>query len=113
MGIDFSHCNASWAYSGFMRFRKRVAKSVGFDLDSMEGFGGKTKWSSLKPDPIHALLNHSDCDGHLTVTECKKVAPRLKEILSSWDDDYDKQMGLELASGMLNAAAEKKPLRFC
>lgn len=29
MGIDFSHCDAHWAYSGFHRFRTRLATQVG------------------------------------------------------------------------------------
>lgn len=38
MGLDFSHCNAQWSYSGFNTFRRMVAKSCGFCLDDMEGF---------------------------------------------------------------------------
>ena len=38
MGIDFSHCKAHWAYSGFMRFRKRIATEAGIALSCMSGF---------------------------------------------------------------------------
>jgi hypothetical protein len=38
MGIDFSHCDAHWAYSGFNTFRRMLAESCGFCLDDMEGF---------------------------------------------------------------------------
>ena len=46
MGLDFSNCEARWAYSGFMRFRTRLATEVGITLSCMEGFAsgptGKT-----------------------------------------------------------------------
>jgi hypothetical protein len=111
MGVDFSHCDAHWAYSGFNRFRTRLAKEIGFDLDSMEGFGGTTKWETMA-DPIKALLNHSDCDGKLTPKECRQVAPRLRELVKNWDDDHDKRNALELADGMESAAKESKSLQF-
>src|SRR3546814_10466403 len=38
MGLDFSHTDAHWAYSGFTRFRRALAKHEGIDLDAMEGF---------------------------------------------------------------------------
>jgi hypothetical protein len=111
MGVDFSHCDASWAYSGFNRFRSRLAKYAGFELSEMEGFDGKRPWSEITDD-IVPLLNHSDCDGELSVDECIKVAPRLRVILASWPDDYDKQKGLLLAEGMEFAVESKEPLRF-
>ena len=108
MGIDFSHCDAHWAYGGFMRFRIRLASEIGMDLDSMEGFkkdGGGKSWSKVK--------DHSDCDGHLTPEECKVVAPRLKELIADWDDNnYDKQNALDLISGMEEAMREKETLLF-
>lgn len=112
MGLDFSHTDARWAYSGFANFRRRLAKEIGMDLDAMEGFGGDIKFELFKDDII-PLLDHSDCDGELTVEECKKVAPRLRELVSGWeDDDYDKQKALSLAEGMELAASQGQPLEF-
>lgn len=39
------------------------------------------RWDALKPDPIHYLLNHSDCEGHIAWSHCKKLADRLEELL--------------------------------
>lgn len=39
------------------------------------------KWSVLRPDPIHALLNHSDCDGEISPKKCAAIAKRLTELL--------------------------------
>jgi len=124
MGLDFSHCNASWSYDGFDRFRQKLAKEVGIDLDSMEGFdiravltgkiSNSNKWSSLKPDDVHDFLNHSDCDGILTPEQCGRIAPRLTELIKDWDDDdYDKQQALELIEGMNAASQAGEPLKFC
>lgn len=178
MGLNFSHCEAQWSYSGFHCFRKRLAKEVGIDLDEMQGFrrkppegeGGRTggfegmmeriakvgkeqwlkeeterfeatlgvpgtrPWDGVK-DPIKALLRHSDCEGHLTPVQCKKIAPRLEELVAKWPDEmeltpgpalvaigykpkmrimeHDKQNALLLARGMRDAAKKRERLRFC
>ena len=34
MGVDFSHGDAHWSYSGFMRFRNRVVNTIaGQEID--------------------------------------------------------------------------------
>lgn len=123
MGINFSHGDAHWAYSGFNRFREKLAAEIGITLEDMEGFqsysahlkGEQAKnisWDTVT-DPIKPLLNHSDCDGELTPEECRAIYPRLRELVANWDDnDYDKHQALELADGMVFAATENKPLVF-
>lgn len=70
-------------------------------------------WDKVKDD-IAPLLNHSDCDGILTPEECRKVAPRLRELVKGWpDDDKDKIKALELADGMERAAKNNENLEFC
>jgi hypothetical protein len=39
------------------------------------------KWESLKPDPLHVLLYHSDCDGEIAPEDCGKIADRLEELM--------------------------------
>ncbi|MER2057200.1 MAG: hypothetical protein ABTA16_00170 [Niallia sp.] len=112
MGLDFSHTDVRWGYSSFNIFRKKLANQIGINLDAMEGFGGDIKFDQFKDDII-PLLDHSDCDGELTVKECKKVAPRLRELVSNWDDgDYDKQKAISLAEGMELAVSQGEPLEF-
>lgn len=119
MGIAFSHCDASWSYSGFHEFRKRLAASIGIDLAEMEGFAEgelRKAWSEVN-DPIVPLLNHSDSDGELSVAECHAVWPRLRELASKWqpgmtNEGYDRKMGLELSVGMEVAADANEPLKF-
>jgi hypothetical protein len=39
------------------------------------------KWESLKPDVIHILINHSDCDGSIAHKDCLPLAERLRELM--------------------------------
>ena len=124
MGVSFSYCDASWNYSGFMQFRKALAKAIGLELLEMENFEGAIEnlskpedfkyrsWKGVK-DPLRWFLNHSDCDGYLSPSTCAKVAPRIKEIISKWGkDDYDRQQAQELVKGMLKAVKLKKNFYF-
>jgi hypothetical protein len=113
MGIDFHPGSAHWSYSGFHLFRKRIAAAIGMDLESMQGFGGSIQFSDFNDDVI-PLLDHSDCDGHLTATECGKVGPRLKELVKDWPkNDYDRMQALRFANDMIECARNKQKLVFC
>ncbi|MGG1659520.1 hypothetical protein [Brevibacillus sp. NRS-1366] len=112
MGLDFSHCEARWAYSGFHRFRRRLAEMIGFDLESMKGFGGERSWDEIE-DPIVPFLNHSDCDGILTAVECSLVYPRLEQLIQHWNDtDMDKIRALDLIEGMKICVENNENLEF-
>lgn len=138
MGIDFRHYDSpaghhcpQWAYSGFNRFRARLAASEGFDLDEMQGFSkgdwdldgdhrvfGTRPWDEITT-PIKPLLNHSDCDGELTPEECAQVAPRLREVAEAWPsegvamaDSFDYRGALTLAECMEFCAASGNTLMF-
>lgn len=118
MGLDFRGSNAQWSYGGFMSFRIKLAEQIGIDLRRMEGFTDHgIAWSSFPKDPIHLLLNHSDCEGHLTAKQCARVAPRLRELVAEWPSDiqhaYDKDNALLLAKGMEQCARKNKRLEFC
>lgn len=113
MGLDFSHSNAHWSYSGFYNFRRRLAQEINVDLEMMDGFGGGIPFDLIK-DSIEPLLNHSDCGGGLTPSDCAKVAPRLRELVKGWaDDDYDKINALRLAEGMEEAISKDVNFEFC
>ena len=112
MGLDFSHGNAHFTYSGFGRFRKRLAREIGIDLDEMDGFGGEKRWDGIQ-DPIVHLLNHSDCEGCLPPDVCEVVAKRLRELASVFaDEDWMKSAGMDLAKSMEEAAAQGCCLQF-
>ena len=114
MGLGFSHSDAHWSYSGFNRFRSRLATEIGINLSKMRGFGdGYKSWDNIK-DPIVPLLNHSDCDGKLGLREMKKIAPRLRELVELWgEDDWDRKQALILARDMEQCVERKIQLEFC
>lgn len=120
MGLGFSHSKAHWSYNGFNGFRHRLAKEIGLNLDDMQGYSRSNhakSWDEIE-DPIKDLLNHSDCEDDLTSEQCRTIAPRLRELVASWDDDdfiysCDKQHALLLADGMEKAAAQNENLIFC
>ena len=118
MGLDFSGSDAHWSYGGFNNFSHRLAKEIGIDLSSMEGFGflegkpGTIPWSTVDDD-IKDLLDHSDCDGYLTPEQCEVIAPRLRELVKDWPcSDYDYQQALLLADGMEYCAGAGQQLIF-
>jgi hypothetical protein len=112
MGIDFSHGSASWSYGGFHAARVKLADAVGFRLEEMVGFGGDRDWSAID-SPLVPLLNHSDCDGELSVEECKTVAPALRKIVrdAPWPES-EKLRWMMLADGMDDAVVDNEPLEF-
>lgn len=118
MGLGFSHGGAHWAYSGFMRFREKLAFQMGFTLKLMEGFTNTPAaiaWTN-EGGELQEFFNHSDCDGHLTPEQCKKMAPLLREAVKDWEgfaDSYDKEQALRLVGGMEEAAKANENLEFC
>jgi hypothetical protein len=38
-------------------------------------------WESLRPDPLHALLHHSDCEGEIAPEDCGPIADRLEALM--------------------------------
>lgn len=135
MGLSIGE--AHWSYGGFMHFRERLAGEIGVPLRLMEGFWRwpdsiaqvtlgvgadpipqllkslPIKWIALRPDKIHGLLSHSDCDGDLTPAQCRSIAPRLEELVRPWNsNDYDKIQAMALVKEMRRASQQKRKLRF-
>ena len=88
MGLDISLWEPvkggfrAGSYGGFMNWRRKLADSVGIDLDSMQGFKENgTVWSGY--EPFYELLHHSDCDGVLWWDECE-------ELLKDFEPHRDK-----------------------
>jgi hypothetical protein len=120
MGLNFrvgNRCSeAQWSYSGFREFRNKIAKVAGINLEDMLGFHGCKGWSSVEDD-IALLLNHSDCDGILTPEQCKKINPRLSELLNKLPEDshwidHDKRCGKILAEDMKECVEKNIDLVF-
>jgi hypothetical protein len=39
------------------------------------------RWDCLKPDPLHILLLHSDCEGDIPWEECGPLADSLEKLI--------------------------------
>jgi len=121
MGLDFDGAEAHWAYSGFNRFREKLASDCGFSLRDMDGFknpvinpnGKELPWTNQGGD-LQDFLHHSDCDGKLTPKQIKKICPALEKAIKNWEnDEFDTQQALLLIDGMKDCIAKNKPLIFC
>jgi len=112
MGIDFSHGDAHWSYSGFNNFRNSLVKTLGYTTSLHIMYEDGT-YVRMQKEPIYPLINHSDCDGVLTVKEMQQVLPQLKDIVNCWPEgDYDKVRGLSFIDGIEEAINENESLEF-
>ena len=113
MGIDIG--NAQWAYSGFMRFREKLALADGITLRQMDSFGGDQPWENADGKDITILrpfLDHSDCDGELTWQECEQVVDRIEQIIDSWRaPEGDFTHGRDISQGKLLVAEMRDCIR--
>lgn len=87
--------HASWAYSGFARFRERVALTIGIWLPDM------CDWEDVA-SPLVPFLHHSDHDGEMTPAECAACAPALSEALENLTPaiEWQRRNGIEGPKGI-------------
>lgn len=119
MGLDTSHDCWHGSYSAFNDFRVDIARALGFDLNTMEGFSerehqGTRTWESLPVpnDPLYVLLLHSDCDGEIAVKHLVPLAERLEQIAPSLTHKWMSEAARAFAAGCRRAAAAKQPVKF-
>lgn len=118
MGLDMSYDAFHGAYSAFHRLRNEIANTIGVSLDAMDGWGGRMSWSSLKPDPLHHLLNHSDCDGEIASEHLNAIADRLEQIAPNLPADLGGHISdvrgviKNMVEGFRAAAANGDPIEF-
>lgn len=128
MGLDFSHGDAHWTYSGFMRFRTKLAAEIGVFLPLMEGFEREygpesemfkryddilpIEWQHVQ-HPLVPFLRHSDCDGFLAPTLCEEIARHIATIIRYWPkEDRDTVEAEKLIEGLEDAAFKKEQFEF-
>ena len=117
MGLDTSHDCWHGSYSAFNTFRTAIARAAGIDYEDMEGVGGTTAWRTLKPDPIHILLTHSDCEGSISWKEAATLAKRLDALIlklphRGQNDGWIADAARKFASGCRRAAAKHEDIEF-
>jgi len=77
------------------------------------------RWDALKPDPLHILLSHSDCDGEINWKDAEAIADRLDVLskkmpagdggghIGNWRDKTE-----QFAKGLRIAAKAKENVEF-
>jgi len=40
------------------------------------------KWECLNPSPLHFLLYHSDCEGNIPWSKCRRIANELEKLIT-------------------------------
>lgn len=118
MGLDTTYDCWNGPYSSFNRFRYSLGHQIGINLDDYIGYGDKgTKDLTSIDNELMPLFNHSDCDGRLTVKECKSIVKGLNSILENYNEkietDYNfKDNIVKFRDGCLDAIADKKMVHF-
>ncbi|MGW6707954.1 hypothetical protein ACWGDE_24110 [Streptomyces sp. NPDC054956] len=84
---DTNSPDASWSCVRFGAFRRRLARSEGFELDGMWGFGGDRPWTEVST-VLEPLLDHPDvCGDDIPPADCAAMLPRLEAITGEWVRD--------------------------
>ncbi len=79
----------------------------------MEGFCDHgVPWDSLTPDPILALLKHSDCEGEIAVEDLLPLADRLYAIAPNIPGWWQSGAAIKFADGCRAAASKNEPVEF-
>ena len=115
---DITHDEANAAVQALGYERKNKWAS-----DLLQAFycGGNLpiKWDCLKPSPLHALLNHSDCDGSIPASECTAIAHALETLLPALPEGKDvghignwREKTQAVIDGIHLAAEKNEDVRF-
>lgn len=113
MGLDFSHGpGAHWSYSGFNVFRRRIAMSIGVISSIDEELYDNGVYKFLINEPIYPLINHSDCEGELTVEEMKQIIPQLKIIIDKWKVNSAPAIEYDIANGEAFIEAMEEAIKY-
>lgn len=97
------------SYTGFNDFREIWAQHLGFNLGEMVGFGGEKEWTT---EPLQCFFNHSDCDGELSVAECREILAQAEKDAPALTDPQS-QYSMPILIRFLKKAIEKnEPIEF-
>jgi hypothetical protein len=121
MGINFHikeyQCKARWSYTGFKRFREKIGQSVGLIIErDINHRILEQDWNKWDRDWF-IFLTHSDCDGHLTSSQCGRIAKKLKSVIEKWPtndivESYDVEQAKSLIEAMEHCKDKKKKMEF-
>lgn len=147
MGLDITHDCWHGGYISFHVWRTGIARAFGIPYDLMEGlYRGSVetffyvnprteleksawleftsmlplKWDMLKPDPVHILLTHSDCNGEISWEDAGAIVDSLEKIIPLLPDGEGgghvgnwKITTQKFVDGLRKANKAKENVEFC
>lgn len=87
MGLILSFGCWEGSYSSFNEFRTYLAKKIGINYKEMKGFGGNKEWSEIEYNDLFPLLNHSDCEGFISMRYLEGIITELENILKTMNEE--------------------------
>jgi hypothetical protein len=147
MGLDTTHNCWHGGYSSFNAWRDYVARAADIPLWLMEGYSQAVdsailqdvqgpyvhaflkrvapylplSWDMLKPDILHVLLTHSDCDGEIAAADCgpladrlEMLAPDIEQLIVAGEGDLDwwRARTPQFIAGLRLAASHGEAVEF-
>lgn len=70
-----------------------IDKEKGYITDGCIWSRLPIKWDCLKPDPLHELLYHSDCEGEIPWERCKPIARSIQKLIPLMKGDAGGHIG--------------------
>ena len=115
MGLTISHNAFAASYGTFRDYRIYLAKLTDINLKTMMGFGAKQaeaiSWDTVDDD-LKILLDHSDCDGEISVKDCILLKRRLVQLLLVMHDHFWFEITCEFLYGLNQAISKNEKLIF-
>lgn len=123
MGLNFQRQSevfryeCSWSYTGFMEFRERLFRALGYD--GLRGIYNGDKWpEGFASHPLYPFFDHSDCEGDIEPRLLSPMADAMEAALNKIDASndpgawYDLENGKKLVAAMRECAYIGVPLIF-
>jgi hypothetical protein len=116
MGLDTTHDCYSGTYSGFAKWRSRLAKLAGLNenklddritQDTVQGI-----WDFEPADVLDVLLLHSDCEYIIPARFCAPLADRLEGLLAADNDEWTAERTKRFITGLRDAAVAGEDVEF-
>ena len=117
MGLDTTHNAWHGGYGRFNNFRNWLANCIGINLNDYIGYGANaTKELSSIEHELEPLFNHSDCDGNLDPSDCKKIADGIDKVLNCVVKDLEPysnyQKAIQFRDGCLDEYTKNETIEF-
>jgi hypothetical protein len=117
MGLDMAsntRAERIGSYSYFNDYRNHLVSKLYGSWEEYEKQYPPGDWNARKRmynnhSPLGLLYWHSDCDGYLTKTDCKKLIKELEDIYV----DYEYEETHNTMKEMIRSGAEHSGVVFC